>query len=93
MSKYIYNLLWSQSQNVKKADQSWLNFLFKTNTFVNWQKYIFLFMLLAKIRQSLVILPVNFLVGYNVSVNSRGKQNRRKDYGCKYRKYNMVVKF
>lgn len=50
-------------------------------------------MLLAKIRQSLVILPVNFLVGYNVSVNSRGKQNRRKDYGCKYRKYNMVVKF
>ena len=35
----------------------------------------------------------NFLTGHNVSANSRGKQERRKVYGSKYRKYNMVVNF
>lgn len=40
----------------------------------------------------MVILLVNFLVGHNVSVNSRDKYNRRKVYGSKYRKYNLVWK-
>lgn len=30
----------------------------------------------------------NFLTGHNVSANSRGKQERRKVYGSKYKKYN-----
>lgn len=31
-----------------------------------------------KLGKSLVTLSVNFLIGHNVSVNSRGKQNRGK---------------
>lgn len=47
----IYN--GGRAETSRKLSKVGLNFLFKTNTFVNWQKFISLFMFLAKTGQIL----------------------------------------
>lgn len=59
------------------------------------KKYIYIFSFYITSQnwdKSLVILPVYFLVGHNISVKGRDKYIRRKVYSYKYRKYNLVWK-